>query len=177
MQKSNTIKAIIGLGNPGEQYESTYHNVGKMAVEYMASQQGRAFKTPSHKSFSATSSSPILAHTTTFMNESGRAVKELSEYFSLTPEQIVVVHDDSDMTIGTWKLSFEQRDAGHHGIESIVNHLGTNAFQRIKIGIRPSQENVRKKAEEFVLKTISKKDQEILEDVFEEIHQKLVPLR
>ncbi len=176
MQKSNAIKAIIGLGNPGEQYELTYHNVGKMAVEYMASQQGRVLKTPSHKSFSATSSSPILAYAETFMNGSGRAVKELSEYFSLTPDQIVVAHDDSDMTIGTWKLASEQSDAGHHGIESVINHLGTNKFQRIKIGIRPSQENVRKKAEEFVLKRISKKDRGALEDVFEEIRQKVAKL-
>lgn len=168
-QTSNVkIKAIIGLGNPSEEYKNTYHNVGNIVLDHLF--PDAIFETPSKKHFEFSKQKDlILAKPLTFMNESGRAVKEIIDYFELKPEEIVIIHDDSDMTVGNYKISFDQRSAGHKGVQSIIDSIKTQNFTRIKIGIRPEEEVVRKKAEEFVLKTISKKDLGILEDVFEKI--------
>jgi len=173
------IKIVIGLGNPSKEYTSTYHNVGKMFLESIS--QGQ-FKHPSKKSFEYSSlefprdsaSSLTIVKPLTFMNESGLPTHEALNYFKLSPQHLLVAHDDSDMALGTWKLSFDQRSAGHKGIESIINTLGTQKFWRLKIGIRPTSERARKKAEEFVLKKISKKDSKILEDVFAKIAQEML---
>ena len=103
------------------------------------------------------------------MNQSGPVIKQALDYFKFKPQDIVVVHDDSDMTVGNYKLSFDQRSAGHKGVQSIIDALGTQKFWRLKIGIRPASEQVRQKAEEFVLKKISKKDLAILEKIFSDI--------
>ena len=107
------------------------------------------------------------------MNESGGAIKQALTYLKLKPEQIAVVHDDSDMTIGNYKISFDQSSGGHKGIQSTINSLKTQKFWRIKIGIRPVNEKVRQKAEEFVLKGISKKDESDLALVFGQIISEL----
>lgn len=164
-------KAIIGIGNPGKEYEHTYHNIGVAFVQALADHlSAEAFTSPSGKQFSVTKAGGIMiAHTTTFMNHSGLGVKELCDYYDLSPSDIAVAHDDSDMTVGSWKITSGQRSAGHRGIDSIIQSLGTNQFSRIKIGVRPPKEWFRKKAEKFVLKKISKKHLEMLDEVFEGI--------
>ena len=177
MDKSTPkIKALIGLGNPSKQYQNTYHNVGKKFVEYFASSEKAItkFLQPSNKNFEYCQlSDKLLIIPMTFMNESGLAVKQAAAYFKLKPEEILVVHDDSDQNLGNFKIAFDQRSAGHHGIQSIIDHLKTQKFWRLKIGIRPAQEAVRQKAEKFVLKKISKKDVTDLDLIFEEIIYKL----
>ena len=163
------IKAVIGLGNPTRQYQNTYHNVGRKFVEYLSVSEDAVtkFLTPPNKNFEYCKlSDKLLILPMTFMNESGIAVKQALSYFKLKPEEIMVAHDDSDMNLGKFKITFDQRSAGHHGIQSIIDHIGTQKFWRIKIGIRPASEIVRQKAEKFVLKKISKKDSEILDSVF-----------
>jgi len=164
------IKAIIGLGNPAPEYQKTYHNIGRIFVEYYASQESKflSFQTPSRKHFEFASDDVLLIKPLIFMNESGRAVKEAADFLKLNSENILIAHDDSDMTLGNYKLVFDQSSAGHKGVQSIIDTLGTQKFWRLKIGIRPVQEKVRQKAEKFVLKKISKKYFDILASVFDQ---------
>ncbi len=108
------------------------------------------------------------------MNESGKAVKEAMKYFKIKPEEILIVHDDSDIELGKYKISFGRGSAGHNGVQSIINNLKTKNFWRLRIGVRPTTNNRRPttqiKAGDFVLKKISKKNLEIFEKFFYEIN-------
>ncbi len=140
-----TPKLIIGLGNPGAEYENTYHNVGALAVEELAKTITED-ATPvwkNHKklfSYFSNLQSPIsnliFIRPLVFMNESGLAVKEALKKFNIMPEDLIVIHDDSDLAIGKFKISRGQSSAGHKGVQSIIGRLGTQEFERIKIGVR-----------------------------------------
>ncbi len=169
----SSVRVVAGLGNPGDEYTHTYHNVGMLALEYISkhlpdSWSCSQLRSP-YKSFSYyTVTGPdkqtvVFVFPHTYMNESGLAVSRALQYFKLPLSSLLVLHDDSDMTIGSCKITFDQRSAGHRGIESIMQQCGGKNFYRGKIGIRPAQEVVRKKADEFVLKNISKKDFTVFE--------------
>lgn len=152
------FKLILGLGNPEEKYHATYHNAGRLFVEWAATQKGcEGFKKVRNFSY-CKAQEMIFAYPDVAMNLSGEAAKAAAEYFHIAPEALVIAHDDSDMYRGDWKLSFEKGAAGHHGIESIIAHFHTQAFYRIRIGIREKIETdmPRKKASEFVLSPITK---------------------
>ncbi len=168
---------IIGLGNPGADYADTYHNAGTLALDMLATSLSDG-KTPhweTHKKLFAYIKihNWIFAKPLTFMNVSGAAVCEAARKFNIPPEHIIVLHDDSDLLLGTWKISRARGAAGHHGIESIVAALGTNDFTRIRIGIRPPREARRRKAEDFVLKQITKRSATILNNIFSAIAETL----
>ena len=158
--KLQDIKLIIGLGNPGKEYEKTYHNAGFLAIDFFV-------KNPATSNFK-----PVK--TDVFMNQSGSFVAKIAKKHSIKPEEILIIHDDSDIKLGKYKISFSRGSAGHNGVKSIIKALKTKDFWRLRIGIRPKvssikNQELRKKAEDFVLKKISKKDLEILEKVFERI--------
>lgn len=150
------IKLIIGLGNPDKQYENTYHNVGHLFVDKLTTDDKR-----------------LTTKSDVYMNESGKFVAKAAKKTSAKPEEILIAHDDSDLEIGKYKIDFGRGAAGHHGIESIQQHLKTNDFWRVRIGIRPANEEVRQKAEEFVLKKISAANMTTLKKVFEEVSRVL----
>ena len=152
------IKLIIGLGNPDPKYANTYHNVGHLFIDYLLKIENLKFK---------------IIKSGVYMNESGRFVAKMLKKYNVEIEELLIVHDDSDLQLGAYKLQSSHGAAGHHGIESIQAALKTNNFWRLRIGIRPSNEAVRQKAEEFVLKKISSENKKILETVFEEIIKKL----
>ena len=178
--KDISIQLIMGLGNPTEEYQYTYHNVGALASTYIQKHLPEGWsveeKSSSKKSFSCQKlhgpegQGILLVQSHLFMNESGKALHDALSFFKIPLSHVLVLHDDSDMTVGTYKFSYNQRSAGHKGIESIIQHCGSQEFSRGKIGIRPTQEIMRKKANEFVLKNISKKDMSIFEkEVFPKI--------
>jgi len=163
------IKAIIGLGNPTAQYQDTYHNIGKKFVQYLSLQKEAVtgFLLPPQKNFQYCQlEDKILIIPNTFMNESGIAIKQALLYFKLKPEEILIVHDDSDQIIGNFKITFNQSSAGHKGVQSIIDQIGTQKFWRLKFGIRQKEEKVRQKAGKFVLKPISKNDWEQIQSAF-----------
>ena len=133
-------KLIVGLGNPGDKYVETKHNVGFMLVDQLAKSLNLTF---SHdKIFQADVTSTFidgekvfLVKPTTFMNESGKAVHALLTYYGLEVEDLVVIYDDLDMEVGKIRLRAKGSAGGHNGIKSIINHIGTQTFNRIKIGI------------------------------------------
>ena len=167
---------IIGLGNPGTEYENTYHNAGFLAVNaliHALSPENPANWIKHKEIFEyATAGEIIFIKPCTFMNESGRAVREAMKKFgvaasSLSPASrtLLVIHDDSDLTIGNYKISFGRGAAGHKGVQSIINALKTNAFRRLRIGIRPVRESKRQKAGEFALKQITKNDRGTIQKI------------
>ncbi|MBI2063144.1 MAG: aminoacyl-tRNA hydrolase [Candidatus Yanofskybacteria bacterium] len=142
------MKLIIGLGNPGEEYKNTRHNVGFAVVEEILKQSGPSYAKASEgenfqfsKKFNAEisktrfSGKPIvLAKPHTFVNKSGEAVRKLKLFYKMKPENIVVIHDDLDIEFGNFKMSFAKDSGGHRGIQSIIDHLKTNKFWRLRIG-------------------------------------------
>jgi PTH1 family peptidyl-tRNA hydrolase len=178
---------IIGLGNPDPALENTYHNVGVLAVQWLAERAASdgaaathgdiAPKFRAHKnSFAyAKIEGHIFIRPLVFMNESGRAIKEAMRTFGAETKDIVVIHDDSDIPVGSFKYAVGGRSAGHKGIASIIDHLHTEDFARIRIGIREPNEARRKKAGDFVLSPVTAVDKKIFEGVFEKISASILP--
>jgi aminoacyl-tRNA hydrolase len=166
------IGAIIGLGNPGADYKNTYHNIGLSALDWLRENYGHE-KSAAPKTVKGffeyrKENGRIWIKSTVSMNESGAAVRRALKYFSLRPEEILIIHDDSDLEIGGIKLSWDRGSAGHKGIGSVMRHLGTKKLWRLRIGIRSrSQTSRREKASEFVLKKIRRSDEKMLHDAFE----------
>jgi PTH1 family peptidyl-tRNA hydrolase len=166
---------IIGLGNPDPALENTYHNVGALAVQWIAEHAtadgGSTPKFRAHKdSFEyIKAGDQILIRPLVFMNESGRAVKDAMHVFGAGIKDIVIIHDDSDIAVGGFKRANGGGSAGHNGIRSIIDHLHTEDFARIRIGIRAKDEAHRKKAGDFVLSPITPSDKKAFEGVFEKI--------
>ena len=134
------VKMIVGLGNPGSKYHETRHNVGFMLVDRLAKRENVSFT--HDKIFQADIASTFidgqkiyLVKPTTFMNESGKAVHALLAYYGLDERDLLVAYDDLDMVVG--KIRFRQKGSagGHNGIKSLIAHLKTQEFDRIKIGI------------------------------------------
>jgi peptidyl-tRNA hydrolase, PTH1 family len=155
---------VVGLGNPGPEFEDTYHNIGMLAVRAIAA--GSPFKAHKKLFSYAAAGGTAFVIPLVFMNESGRAVAEAMKKFGARPADLIVIHDDSDLPIGAYKLSIGRGAAGHKGVASIIRALGTDGFTRIRIGIRNPREKRRKKAGEFVLKKIAPRDRAAFKEVF-----------
>jgi len=170
MEKLEKIKLIFALGNPGKEYEKTFHNAGKIIADFLAGENAK-WKTKNEFSYIKIKKN-ILSKSEKFMNESGLSVKSAISFFKIKPEEILLIHDDSDITLGEYKITFSQNSAGHKGVETVISNLKTKDFFRAKIGIRkPSPK--RKKAEEFVLKRVSLADLKTLYLVAEDLMEKL----
>lgn len=160
---NSKFKLIIGLGNPGEEYKNTYHNVGFLFVDYLNRCQVSGVRCQILKS-------------NVYMNQSGNFVRLALKKYKTKPEELLIVHDDSDIELGKYKISFGRGSAGHHGVESIIKSLGTKNFWRLRIGIRKAglpAEAYRAKAGKFVLKKITPADRITLEQVFKAVEVKL----
>ncbi len=156
------FKIIVGLGNPGKEYKNTYHNVGYLFIDDFAKPE--KFKKTDAFLYVKTHG-VILAKMGSYMNESGPQISKLLKYFKIKKEDLLIVHDDSDIAIGKYKLSFGRSSAGHNGAESIIKSLETADIYRLRIGIR----NKKGKAGSFVLKEIGREDKTILGKIFLEI--------
>lgn len=164
------IKLIVGLGNPGRQYERTRHNVGFLFLDDLANELGCTWMNESKFqgvfAQGKISNTPImLLKPATFMNLSGQAVGKLVRYYKLQPEEILVVHDELDFDAGTVKLKKDGGHAGHNGLRDIIAHLNSKDFYRLRIGIgRPAAGKV---VADFVLSTPPKSEFELLLTAFD----------
>lgn len=132
---------VIGLGNPGAKYASHRHNVGCMVLDALASAYELVFEKKSVFDASVSGwEGLVLAKPDTFMNESGKAAAKLHKQYPELP--IVVVYDDVDIPIGEVKCSFARGAGGHNGVQSVIDHLGTKDFFRIRVGVRPVHEEL-----------------------------------
>jgi len=150
---------IIGLGNPGKKFENTRHNVGFMAIDKFAEKNNFPdFKLQKKSNALVSENSNItLVKPQTFMNESGRAVKKISE--NSPSVNLIVVHDDIDLPVGKIKIVKDRGSAGHKGVESIIQNIGNENLIRIRIGIA-LEKNV--DAKKIVLKKFSEEEQEVI---------------
>lgn len=156
---------LVGLGNPGPEYERTRHNVGFMTADELARRARASFSAPRGMragvaetiiSAAGLGAPPgdklIIAKPRTFMNESGQAVRKLAGFHQISPSRMVVVHDELDLEFGQLRLKIGGGDNGHNGLKSIRSHLQTGDFYRVRIGIgRPPG---RQPAADYVLSTI-----------------------
>ncbi len=140
---SNRIKLVVGLGNPGDRYAFTRHNVGHLVMEELARDAGVKFKSKRGSDFALLhvgDDTVALARPRSFMNLSGEAVKRLRRRLRLQPQQILVVYDDIDLEPGVLRIRRRGSSGGHLGIESVIKHLGTEEFPRVRVGVgRPPQ--------------------------------------
>lgn len=130
---------IVGLGNPGAKYQETKHNIGFITLDEIAYQQKSSFKKSQFEAdiseFFVGGEKVMLVKPLTFMNESGRAVGPLMTYYGIEANDLIVIYDDLDLPIGQIRLREKGGAGGHNGIKSLLAHLGTNIFPRIKVGI------------------------------------------
>ena len=134
------IRLIVGLGNPGPEYAATRHNVGFWLVDALASRFGQTFKTESRFHgdlcrLGLGGHDLRLLKPSTYMNHSGRSVAAVARYFAISPERILIAHDELDLPVGTVRLKQGGGHAGHNGLRDTIALLGTREFWRLRIGI------------------------------------------
>ncbi len=141
------MKLIIGLGNPGQQYEQTRHNVGFRVVDILAKKLGWNWSEQRNRAILASGTlgpeKVILVKPITFMNNSGESVGALTQWYKIQPEDILVVFDDLDLPVGKVRLKSNGSAGGHNGLDNIIRHLHTNQIPRLRVGIgRPTNTRV-----------------------------------
>ncbi len=176
---SAPLQLLVGLGNPGDKYAGTRHNVGFMALERLAAQSGSSFKQQSklHGLLAEVGSGPKrlrLLMPQTFMNDSGRSIRAALDWFGLEPEQMLVLVDDMDLPLGRLRLRSSGGAGGHNGLRSTIAHLGGQDFPRLRIGIgAPALNPVERKQRTVghVLGRFAVVEQPVLDEVLEEVLQ------
>ena len=171
------LRLLVGLGNPGAEYHKTRHNVGFMVLEEIARLNNCAFS-DSKKFHGKTCEigtglrKKRLLMPNTYMNESGRSVRSAKDWFNYDNNQLIVLVDDMDLPLGKIRVRSKGSSGGHNGLQSIINHLGTNEFKRIKIGIgspSPIQRERKEKTISHVLGRFSNQELLILKSLIQEI--------
>lgn len=166
------LKIIIGLGNPGKKYINNRHNIGFIFLDEIKKNYGFPdFKLEQKFDTQLTLSQNsklgknkiLLAKPQTFMNNSGKSVQNLANFYKISPENILVIHDDIDIFLGKYKLATDSSSAGHNGIQNIIDILGTKKFNRIRIGVAGKNYDKRQmKLSDFVLQNFEKEEMEII---------------
>jgi peptidyl-tRNA hydrolase, PTH1 family len=131
---------VVGLGNPGPDYAKTRHNLGFVVADILADRIGSGFKVHKRSGAEVTTGrlggrSVVLAKPRVYMNESGRQVGPLAKFYSVAPADVIILHDELDIDFGQIRLKFGGGVAGHNGLRSVSSALGTNDFQRVRIGV------------------------------------------
>lgn len=164
---SEPIKLIVGLGNPGKEYEATRHNAGFWWVDELARMNNASFKTE-NKFHGLVAKTNLHGHEVhllkpqTFMNGSGRAVGAQAQFYKLTPSQVLVVHDELDLPPGSAKLKLGGGHGGHNGLKDIIAHLGSKDFWRLRIGV--GHPGDRAEVVNFVLNAPRKEEQVLIDE-------------
>jgi peptidyl-tRNA hydrolase, PTH1 family len=156
------IKLIVGLGNPGQEYAQTRHNVGAWFVDAVAEDSNTALSMDT-KFYGYTGKATIKGHSvfllipTTYMNDSGKAVSAIAKYYKIEPEEILVAHDELDLEPGVLRLKQDGGHGGHNGLRDIISHLHSKNFVRARIGIgHPGDRN---QVTHYVLKAPGRDDE------------------
>lgn len=183
------MRIIVGLGNPGKEYEQTRHNVGFMVVEALAWQigdgqwqmvknfQSEVLKLDARRYKLVTDL--LLAKPQTYMNNSGLAVKKIAKSYKLPANSLYVVHDDLDLPLGRYKIQFGKGPHVHNGVRSVEQHLKTKDFWRVRVGIAGKHlETLRARggsvADEYVLRPFPRKEREWLQTAIQDLVVELI---
>ena len=180
------MKLLIGLGNPGEKYKNTRHNIGFMTLDFFLKEEFEKQNSSAiskQEKFNAIIASTdfvnnsdereklLLAYPETFMNNSGVAVQEILSFYKLRLSDIIVLHDEIDLPLGTIRLTEDSGAAGHNGVKSIIEKLGSSKFRRIRIGIESRTENRIPPTDVFVLEPFT--EEEVAQIPFKKITEKI----
>lgn len=156
---------IVGLGNPGREYEFTRHNAGFLTLDHIAAEENIEIKKLKHKALlgdvNIAGHRCLLVKPQTFMNNSGEAVRDIANFYKIPPEHIIVIFDDISLPCGKLRIRRKGTDGGHNGIKSIIYHINSDQFPRIKIGIGAKPHPDYNLAD-WVLSSFSKDDMEEL---------------
>ncbi len=179
------LKMIVGLGNPGSKYSGTRHNIGFMALERMASSTGFIFRqqTKLHglaAEMGVGDQRLRLLMPQTYMNDSGRSIRAALDWYGFAPEQLLVLVDDMDIPLGRLRLRAQGGAGGHNGLRSTIQHLGSQVFPRLRIGIGAPAENPeerRAKTVSHVLGSFSKSEQTSVDAVLDGVLEAVVRIQ
>ena len=170
------IKLVVGLGNPGKEYEGTRHNVGFMVADKLAQKYGNAHWSNDTR-FSASitkiiidDKQVILAKSDTFMNNSGQSVVAIIDYYKIDPNDIIIIADDINLEVGSIRVRKSGSSGGHNGLKSIIDRIGED-FGRVRIGIGF---NNNEPSESYVLKKIPSSDKDIVKKAIDKVVDYLV---
>lgn len=159
------MKLIVGLGNPGKQYENTRHNVGFMVIDHFVEFDGWQKKFEGlYQILNVQGEKVFFLKPTTFMNLSGNSVSKVVKYYDIDMKDILIVQDDIDLSFGTFKLKKNSSAGGHNGIKSIISSLGTDSFARLKVGISHDKNG---NTIDYVLGKFSKQELEYFRETYE----------
>lgn len=170
------MKLIYALGNFGKKYQNTRHNLGQQVLQSYCQKNNIDLKDKaSFGSRVGESNKNFFAHSLGFMNLSGIPLTKIAAYYKISPENILVIHDDLDLGVGEYRLQFDRSPAGHNGIKSIIEHLGTQAFHRLRLGIdHPRHTDTPQiSPEDYVLLPFSASQKVIIDQTIEKIHQEI----
>jgi len=177
------MKIVVGLGNPGEQYHNTRHNIGWLALDSLLGevkwQESKKFNALIHEN-----GEYIYVKPQTFMNNSGQAVQKILNYYKLLPKNfgilnkkdanlantLIVIQDDLDLNFGDYKIATDSTSAGHRGVQSIITYLKTKKFTRIRLGIKNELLRTHIPPEKFVVQPFSQAEKNQLPDIFAKIN-------
>ncbi len=169
------MKIIAGLGNPGGEYAGTRHNVGFMLADFLAEEANLSFR-PKFQGLATEGNIEgerfILLKPQTFMNLSGRALREAAGFYKVAAQDVLLVHDDMDLSLGKMRLRSQGGAGGHNGVRSVIGELGTEDFWRLKIGVgRPPEQW---DPARYVLSPFSKEEIPVLKETLKRAHQALL---
>jgi PTH1 family peptidyl-tRNA hydrolase len=157
------MKLIVGLGNPGKNYEKTRHNIGFYIVDnYLGNINYKEKFNGLYYELNIDNEKILFLKPQTYMNNSGECVSKFVKYYNIECKDIMIIHDDLDLNVGVCKFKYDSTSGGHNGIKSIIQHLGTKDVARLKIGIGP-QPNL--PSEVFVLQNFTKEELETLKPI------------
>jgi len=158
------MKIIVGLGNPGSNYSSTKHNFGFWVVDKLVEQSSLQYKSGKGNFIYAMRQDCMFVKPVTFVNNTGLAIKEILNYYdNITIEDFLIIYDDIDLDLGEIRFKAQGSDGGHNGIKSIIYHVESDHFDRLKIGIATSLKM--RPSENYVLKPFPKKYNKLIDEV------------
>lgn len=161
------MKLIVGLGNPGKQYDKTRHNIGFEVIDYLSEHLQIPLDQSKHKGIygvgNVRGEKVFLLKPLTYMNLSGESVRPLMDYFDIALEDLIVIYDDLDLPVGRIRLRQKGSAGGHNGVKSIIAHVGSQEFNRIRVGVnRPSNGQP---ITDYVLSRFTKEEQDVINQV------------
>ncbi len=164
------MQLIIGLGNPGKEYEKNRHNAGFLALDHILKDLQPISCSSKFDAKICEVHQPVktlFIYPETYMNNSGKAVKQIMSFYKLEPKDILVIHDEVDLPLGTIKFTDNSGHAGHNGIRSIIDEIGTKEFRRIRVGVENREDKSQLPTDVFVLQNFT--DEELEKIPFEGI--------
>lgn len=175
------MKLIVGLGNPGEKYAGTRHNIGFMTIEALAEKSSAGVWKLENKFFAEIIRTPtiIYAKPQTYMNDSGKSVSALCRFYKVKSDELYIIHDDLDIALGEFKIQHSRGPLVHYGVNSVEKELGTDQFWRVRIGVenREVRGNKGIPGEEYSLQNFTPAEKSLVDDVIVQVVERILVIR